>query len=269
MLNPLGGEHWDGTHEIRWTASDPDGDALTFDLYHSADGGATWGAIALQETGDRFDWDTTTVPGSADALVKVVANDGFYSTDDVSDGVFSVPAKPPQVTILDLAPDTFFVEGEEVVLRGSAQDLEDGSPGADAYTWSSSIDGPLGQGSELRVPALSPGTHSIRLTVSDTDGASSSQEIRIQVLRDSDQDGMPDAWEQAYGLTPTSDDSWQDWDFDGLSHRDEHRSGTNPNVYDTDGDGMGDGDEVRLGSNPNDPASVAWLKVYLPAIFKR
>lgn len=269
LLNPRGGEQWDDTHEIRWTASDPDGDNLTFDLYYSADGGATWDAIALQETGDRYQWDTTTAPGSADALVKVVANDGFYSTDDVSDGMFSVPAKPPQVTILDLAPDAFFLEGEEVVLRGSALDLEDGSLGSDAYTWSSTIDGPLGQGSELRVPALSPGIHVIRLTASDTDGGTTSQEIRIQVLRDSDHDGMSDAWEEAYGLTPTSDDSWQDWDFDGLPHRDEYRLGTNPNEFDTDGDGMGDGDEVRLGSDPRDPTSVGWLKAYLPTIYKR
>ena len=32
-------------------ASDPDGDALTFDLYHSADGGATWSADSA--AGDR------------------------------------------------------------------------------------------------------------------------------------------------------------------------------------------------------------------------
>ena len=109
----------------------------------------------------------------------------------------------------------------------------------------------------------------IRLTVSDTDGAPPSQEIRIQVLARQRSRWHAGRWEEAYGLTPTSDDSWQDWDFDGLSHRDEHRSGTNPNVVDTDGDGMGDGDEVRLGSDPKDPASVGWLKVYLPAIFKR
>lgn len=73
---------------------------------------------------------------------------------------------------------------------------------------------------------------------------------------DSDFDGMPDAWEVAYGLNVGTDDSTSDLDDDGVPNIDEYYAGTLPNHTDTDGDGYSDGIEVAAGSNPTDPASV-------------
>jgi hypothetical protein len=39
---PSGGEQWAGQQTIRWTASDPDNDTLSYSIYYSGDGGATW-----------------------------------------------------------------------------------------------------------------------------------------------------------------------------------------------------------------------------------
>lgn len=39
---PTGGERWAGQQTIKWEASDPDKDTLSFELYYSADNGATW-----------------------------------------------------------------------------------------------------------------------------------------------------------------------------------------------------------------------------------
>jgi hypothetical protein len=51
----------------------------------------------------------------------------------------------------------------------------------------------------------------------------------LTVLADSDGDGLPDAWELAYGLrTNNAFDATQDLDGDGLSNRDEYSIGTNP-----------------------------------------
>ena len=70
---------------------------------------------------------------------------------------------------------------------------------------------------------------------------------------DWDGDGMPDDWEIANGLDPTTDDSWVDSDNDGLTNLEEHERGTDPNNPDSDGDGILDGDEyfdpARDGSN--------------------
>ncbi len=69
--------------------------------------------------------------------------------------------------------------------------------------------------------------------------------------KDSDKDGMPDWWEDLYGLNKFSaDDATNHLDGDGLNNRDEFLAGTNPLVTDTDGDGIHDGLERANSSNP-------------------
>ena len=69
--------------------------------------------------------------------------------------------------------------------------------------------------------------------------------------KDSDKDGMPDWWEDLYGLNKFSAaDATNHLDGDGLNNRDEFLAGTNPLVTDTDGDGIHDGLERANSSNP-------------------
>ncbi|TAK95582.1 MAG: DUF1800 family protein, partial [Verrucomicrobia bacterium] len=69
--------------------------------------------------------------------------------------------------------------------------------------------------------------------------------------KDSDNDGMPDVWEDLYSFNKNSAaDATQDADGDGLNNRDEFLAGTNPRVADTDGDGIPDGLERANLANP-------------------
>ena len=69
--------------------------------------------------------------------------------------------------------------------------------------------------------------------------------------RDTDNDAMPDAWEDTHLLNKNSaTDANQDADGDGLKNRDEWLRGTNPRMADTDGDGINDRLEILEGSDP-------------------
>lgn len=66
---------------------------------------------------------------------------------------------------------------------------------------------------------------------------------------DTDEDGLPDAWEQHYfsNLLQNADD---DPDADGLGNLLEFQMGGDPTDPDTDKDGLADGLEILWGSNP-------------------
>lgn len=72
--------------------------------------------------------------------------------------------------------------------------------------------------------------------------------VNVQVITDSDRDGLTDEEEGALGTNANEPDS----DGDGLHDREEVKVyKTNPLNPDTDGDGFTDGQEVKGGYNPN------------------
>ena len=64
------------------------------------------------------------------------------------------------------------------------------------------------------------------------------------VCVDWDGDGIPDDWEQAFGLDPGVNDAGLDPDGDGLDNFQEYLRGSDPRDADSDGDGIVDGEEA-------------------------
>lgn len=182
LLTPNGGETLAAPLEIRWEASDADGDSLNYTLQYSPDGGETWQAIALGLPDTSLHLDSLGVlTGSERGLLRVLASDGVLTGQDESDGVFLVPNTSPLAVVTSPAHRRVYPLGATVVLSGSATDREDGILPSEALRWESDRDGPLGQGAEVALRTLSPGLHVITLTASDSQGASDQAWVAIAI----------------------------------------------------------------------------------------
>lgn len=79
---------------------------------------------------------------------------------------------------------------------------------------------------------------------------------------DTDKDGIPDLWEQQYGLNiDNPSDAEEDPDADGLTNLEEYLAGTNPLMADSDGDGYPDGEEKIFGKDPTSKATSPFIDV--------
>ena len=179
---PNGGESWiaDGEYTITWSASDADGDDLTYNVLYSTDG-VYWTQLGVNLTESQLTVLAADLPGTTTARVRVEVSDGAHISTDESDELFEIAAKSPQVEIIQPETDTTALEGIPISLTGSAWDLEDGPLGAEALTWTSSIDGELGKGETLEV-VLTPGDHIITLTAEDSSSNTTSDSKLVSTL---------------------------------------------------------------------------------------
>lgn len=97
-------------------------------------------------------------------------------------------------------------------------------------------------------PLGSPQTVNFQIDVlADSDGDG----VPDNLDADDDNDGLPDSYEDANGLDKLdATDAAADGDSDGLTNLEEYQQGTDPTNPDSDGDGTNDGDEVASGRNP-------------------
>jgi len=182
VLSPNGGESWSatGTYTITWSATDADGDPLTYSTLYSPDG-SNWVPVGASTTETELTVNAGELAGSSNGRIRVMASDGVNTSSDESDEVFTVGKKPPSVYILSPDGDVTISPGTPLLLQGYAYDLEDGTLEDVALSWSSDIDGFLGAGSELLVSGLSPATHTVTCTATDSDGQTGTDTVEITV----------------------------------------------------------------------------------------
>lgn len=169
---------------LSWTASDRDGDPLTFAVQYSVDGGTTWETLVSDWTQTSYTLDLAKLPGSTNAAIRVLASDGIRTTA-AQVGSLTTPFGTPVPSIAPLAFGSLFVEAQTIVLEGSAQDKDDGQLAGDQLRWVSSLDGELGAGASLAldVSLLTEGEHTITLSATDSRGQTGSTTTTIQVAR--------------------------------------------------------------------------------------
>ena len=89
--SPNGEEEWEGSNDIIWDAEDKDGDNIKITIEFTSNNGKDWTKIIEDTSNDAiYSWDTDGLIDSDRYLIRVKANDGFTTTSDTSDSVFTV-----------------------------------------------------------------------------------------------------------------------------------------------------------------------------------
>ena len=85
ITSPTAGANLDASAPltITWMASDADGDGLVFAVLQSADGGESWLPLTFDLTGAQFTFDGAQIQGGGDVFFRVLASDGFHTTEQV------------------------------------------------------------------------------------------------------------------------------------------------------------------------------------------
>ncbi|HXT41841.1 MAG TPA: S8 family serine peptidase [Candidatus Angelobacter sp.] len=114
--------------------------------------------------------------GSANTLDPDLNHEGLVYVANIASPVNNSPV----VVINAPVSGSSFAYNSTITFTGSANDAEDGNLGS-ALTWTSSINGLIGTGASFS-RVLSPGTHTITASVTDSGGKTASSAVSITVL---------------------------------------------------------------------------------------
>ena len=88
IVYPNNGEVLSGPSTITWQGSDADGDDLTYDVLYSPDSGQSWLPLATRLHATSYTFTTAHLPPTQQALIRIIASDGFHTSSDDADKPF-------------------------------------------------------------------------------------------------------------------------------------------------------------------------------------
>lgn len=181
---------------IRWEGSDQENDTLFYTVQYSPDLGTTWQTLVTETPNTSLTLDDIrSLPGSDEALIRVIANDGV-NTGSATSAPFTVQSQAPIIHIDTPSSQALFVPDSQIILTGGASDAEDGEVSDEGLQWL--LNGEIvGSGPEAAVGGLPVGVHDVTLKATDSHGNTASASLRITVT------DVPVADADSYS-TPTS-----------------------------------------------------------------
>jgi len=185
VIYPNGGESLnDSLVTFEWSASDLDGDTLTYTVQYSMDGGNTYETLTTNWPFTTFEIPLSNLGMTSQGVIRITASDGFNSSSDTSDGFFITPNNAPTVSMINPDEGATYTGLEPVFFDAVAYDTEDGSLTGSSFVWTSDLDGFLGTGESFSLTAfdMTEGMHVITLTVTDSVGGTTRVSVTINIL---------------------------------------------------------------------------------------
>ncbi len=184
FTTPSGNTTFSGTQTISWSLSDADTALANISqaLEYSTDNGSTWMpvAAAIPGTTTSYALDTHLLPKTTTGKLRLLVTDGLNNVTTDSAGQITVANHPPVADITAPLDHGFVAGSSQVLLQGTAYDVEEATLPDNNFLWT--LDGStiLGVGKQLQV-VLPNGRHTLTLTALDSDGASGSTSMTIYV----------------------------------------------------------------------------------------
>jgi hypothetical protein len=166
-----------GTVTLAWSASDPDGDRLRFDVAYSRNGGASFDPLQYGVAGNSTQVDTALLAGSSSAVFRVTASDGVHQATALS-AQFVLAPKPPTVRILMPGDGDVFQFGQIINLEAEAQDAQDSS--LVTYSWRTAY-GTFGSSNRVTIGSIGVGTAVITVTATNSHGLVATDAVTLLI----------------------------------------------------------------------------------------
>lgn len=119
--------------------------------------------------------------GAHTVTLTVTDSGGRTDTSKITLNITAGSGSIPTAVLITPLDGALYIEGMAVSFTGTGTDAQDGALSGSSLSWFSSEDGLLGTGSPLEVSSLSAATHTITLTVIDSDGFSDTDTATIGV----------------------------------------------------------------------------------------